>query len=69
MTSSQNLNSKDRHESSPAPKQRNDNKLNVEILEERIAPFYWGSGSSWFSSFSTFQGIIFHNRCETLVGE
>jgi len=69
MTSKhQTSNSRERRENEPTVRQRADIELDIEVLEERIAPLSWGGGMSWFTSHFTLHGITL-NRCETLVGE
>lgn len=66
----QTTNGRERHDNETAPSQRKNIELDVEVLEERIAPFYWGGSTSWFSRYLSFSADgISINRCETLVGE
>jgi len=62
---------RERHDNETAPaRKRQDIELDIEVLEERIAPFRWGGGFSWFSASSSINtDLISLNRCETLVGE
>jgi len=61
-------NRRERRDNESTARKLQDIELDIEVLEERIAPLSWGGGMSWFTSHFTLHGITL-NRCETLVGE